>query len=51
MSTMIFQLKNKSLLDFIKLLLIRSKDFKNMARWMLKDTSKMRNNLEDKTML
>lgn len=51
MSTLIFQIKNKSLLDFIKLLFVRSKDFKNMARWMLKDTSKMRNNLEDKTML
>tara|TARA_B110001450_G_C17603426_1_gene473982 strand:- start:179 stop:1294 length:1116 start_codon:yes stop_codon:yes gene_type:complete len=51
MSTMIFQIKNKSFLDFVRILIGRFKDFKNMARWMFKDTSKMRNNLEDKNML
>lgn len=50
-STIIFQIKNRSFLDFIKLFIHRSKDFKNMTRWLFKDTSKMRNNLEDKTML
>ena len=50
-STMVFQIRNKSFSDLFRILIGRSKDFKNMARWMFKDTSKMRNNLEDKNML
>ncbi|SHN00966.1 CapA family protein [Polaribacter sp. KT 15] len=50
-STLKYQIKEKSILDFIKIIYTRAKDFKNMGRWMMKDTSKMRNNLEDKTML
>lgn len=50
-STLKYQIKEKSILDFIKIIYIRAKDFKNMGRWMMKDTSKMRNNLEDKSML
>ncbi|WP_298881803.1 CapA family protein [uncultured Polaribacter sp.] len=50
-STIKYQIKEKSILDFIKIIFKRAKDFKNMGRWMMKDTSKMRNNLEDKTML
>lgn len=51
LSTLIFQFKNKSFVEIGKLFLNRAKDFKNMGRWMVKDTSKMRNNLEDKSML
>jgi poly-gamma-glutamate synthesis protein (capsule biosynthesis protein) len=51
LSTLSYQIKNKSSIDLIKLLISRAKDFKNMGRWLMKDTSKMRNNLEDKTML
>lgn len=50
-STLKYQIKEKSILDFIKIIYTRAKDFKNMGRWMMKDTSKMRNNLEDKSML
>jgi hypothetical protein len=51
LSTLSYQIKNKSFVDLIKVLISRAKDFKNMGRWLMKDTSKMRNNLEDKTML
>lgn len=51
LSTLSYQIKNKSLIDLIKVLISRAKDFKNMGRWLMKDTSKMRNNLDDKTML
>ena len=50
-STIKFQIKEKSIFDFIKIIFSRAKDFKNMGRWMMKDTSEMRNNLEDKSML
>jgi poly-gamma-glutamate synthesis protein (capsule biosynthesis protein) len=50
-STLKYQIKEKSILDFIKIIYTRAKDFKNMGRWLMKDTSKMRNNLEDKSML
>jgi len=50
-STIKYQIKEKSIIDFVKIIFTRAKDFKNMGRWLMKDTSKMRNNLEDKTML
>ncbi|WP_200980049.1 CapA family protein [Echinicola sp. 20G] len=50
-STIHFQIKYKGVLSLIKLFFKRFKDFKNMARWAMKDTSSMRNNLEDKNML
>jgi len=50
-STLEYQIKNKSFIEVVITLLTRFKDFKNMGRWMIKDTSKMRNNLEDKSML
>lgn len=50
-STIMFQLKYKSPFDFFELIFSRFKDFKNMSRWFFKDTSKMRNNLEDESML
>ena len=50
-STLHFQIKYKGGKELLKTLFSRFKDFKNMGRWFFKDTSKMRNNLEDKKML
>lgn len=51
LSTLHFQFKYKSTSEIFLLVFNRFKDFKNMSRWFFKDTSKMRNNLEDKSML
>jgi poly-gamma-glutamate synthesis protein (capsule biosynthesis protein) len=50
-STLKYQLQHQSPAAIIKTVFTRAKDFKNMGRWVMKDTSKMRNNLEDESML
>lgn len=50
-STILYQLIHKGPVFILKLFYKRAKDFKNMYKWLKKDTSKMTHNLEDKTML
>ena len=49
--TIKYILKKRGLIFFIKFLITRFKDFINMLRWLNKDTSGLRNNLEDKKLL
>ena len=50
-STLKYILINKGFIFFLKFFILRFKDFFNMLRWFNKDTSSLRNNLEDKELL